>query len=157
MLRWMKLCGCVVLAMLSVSLASTAQSTAGCTLERGIYTCDWKSFRAALDSARTVRIEAQRLDRPAAAQLRHLAASLGKSVVSDGEPADLIFLLIPIEPPAISMGPGTRDLATLRIYASAPDGSRGALLWAETYRGQPDLPSPTAADQVIEQFKARLK
>lgn len=136
--------------------AQSAADAAGCTLQKDIYTCNWRSFRAALDRAHSVRVETQGLDRSTAAQLRHLAQKLGKQVAADDQPADLTFLLIPIEPTGVDLGPAAHDLATLRIYAPGSGTTRGALLWAETYRGQPDRPWPAIANATIQQFRDRL-
>ncbi len=77
-------------------------------------------------------------------------------MVEADQPADLTFLLIPIDPTGVDFGPAGRDLATLRIYAPGHNGTHGTLLWAETYRGQPDRPWPAIAHATIEQFQSRL-
>ena len=144
-------------AVLSVGIsgAQSAPSSA-CTLEKQVYTCNWQAFESRLTAAHTVTIETDHLDRFARAELRKLANELGKAVVKPGEPADLTFLLIPVEPTGIHLGPSGEPLATLRIYAPGPDSTRGTLLWAETYKAQPDRPWPTVVEGLIEQFRARL-
>lgn len=132
------------------------ESAAGCTLEKQIYTCNWQAFRSRLDAAHTVSVETERMDRFAAAQLRKLAAGTGKSVAAPGQTRDLTFLLIPLEPTGIHLGPSGEPLATLRIYAPGPGTTRGTLLWAETYKGAPDRPWPATVDGLIDQFKRRL-
>ena len=136
--------------------AAQAGSEAGCTLEKQIYTCNWQAFESRLNATHTVTIETGRMDHFAAAQLRNLAAEMGKSVVKTGEPADLTFLLIPIEPTGVHLGPSGEPLATLRIYAPGRGTTRGTLLWAETYKGDPDRPWPAVVEALIEQFRARL-
>ena len=130
--------------------------TAGCTLQNQIYTCNWQAFRSKLDSVRTVAVETKPMDRIAAARLRKLAEELGKTVASGEQPADLTFLLIPLEPNGVHIGPGGEPLATLRIYAPGSGTTRGTLLWAETYTAQPDRPWPTTVHALIEQFKERI-
>lgn len=129
----------------------------GCTLDKQVYTCDWQAFRSRLDAAHTVTVETERMDRAAAGQLRKLAGELGKTVQHEGQPADLTFLLIPVEPTGVHLGPTGEPLATLRIYAPGPGTTRGTLLWAETYTGQPDRPWPMVVHELIEQFRARFE
>ena len=129
---------------------------AGCTLAKKIYTCNWTAFEQVFTAAHTVKIETQSLDRSTAAQLRQLATRLGKTVVSNGQPADLTFLLIPIGSDGLYVGPAAEQLATLRIYAPGTASSRGALLWAETYTGEPDRPWPVIAHALIAEFQARF-
>ncbi len=151
--------------LLPLSMAMRAQdgsSTTGCTLRKGVYTCNWEAFRQALQHAQTVAIETQQLDRSTAAQLRRLAQSLGKTVTPapGGEAAarapDLTFLLIPVDAAGIHYGPEDHSLATLRIYAPGPNTTRGPLLWAETLSGQGDRPWPAQVHTLIEQFQDRL-
>lgn len=154
-MRRVLLLGWVVGLAVGTAAAQT-RGEAGCTLEKQVYTCNWQSFESRLDAAHTVAIETERMDHFAAAQLRKLAAEMGKSVVKKGEPADLTFLLIPVEPTGIHLGPSGEPLATLRIYAPGRGTSRGTLLWAETYKGDPDRPWPAVVDALIGQFRARL-
>lgn len=141
---------------------AAAQSTpdtppaSGCTLHKDVYTCNWQTFQQSLAAAHTIAIETKPLDRPTATQLRRLAAALGKTIATADQPADLTFLLIPIDPPGITMGPADQEVATLRIYAPAPGTPRGTLLWAETLRAQPDRPWPAMVHSVIEQFQSRF-
>lgn len=156
---WMKRCGLVVvmMGMLGAGRWAGAQEQApGCTLEKQIYTCSWQAFRPELDAAHTVAVETQRIDRSTAAQVRKLAEELGKSVVEGQQGADLTFLLIPLEPTGVHIGPGGEPLATLRIYKPGAGTPRGTLLWAETYTGQPDRPWPATVHALIEQFRSRV-
>ena len=135
---------------------------AGCTLQKGIYSCNLAAFRQDLAAAHTVAVQTQRLDRSAASQLRQLVQTLGKSVVStstenEGAPgADLTFLLIPMENSGVNFGPGDHELATLRVYAPGDGSARGTLLWAETLHGQGDRPWPAQVHALIEQFQGEL-
>lgn len=127
----------------------------GCTLAAQIYTCNWEAFRPALDRAKTVAIETQGVDRFTERQLRELVGKLGKSVASSDEPADLTFLLIPMESTGISIGPAGEPVATLRIYGPGASSSRH-LLWVETLIGHPDRPWPALVHELIEQFRDRV-
>jgi hypothetical protein len=128
-----------------------------CTLRNHVYTCDGAAFQRALAAATTVRIETHNADGVAHVQLTNLVTKkLGKSVAPDGTSADLDFLLIPIEEPAVNNSPGDADLGTLRIYTVATGGARGHLLWAETYSGEQDLPWPAVVRSIILQFQTRF-
>lgn len=145
----------VVMGGLVAGVAGAQDQAAGCTLQKQMYTCNWQAFRSKLDAAHTVAVETQHMDRPTAAQLRRLAEELGKTV-TDEQGADLTFLLIPLEPTGVHIGPGGEPLATLRVYAQGAGTTRGTLLWAETYTAQPDRPWPTTVHALIEQFKERV-
>lgn len=153
--------GCVVVmlgALLAGSGTMQAQSenAPGCTLEKQIYTCDWAAFVPRLNKAKTVAIETERLDHNTAKQLRELAGELGKSDVTQEQQGDLTFLLIPLQPAGVNIGPEGEPLATLRIYGPLPGNPRGTLLWAENYTGQPDKPWPLTVHALIEQFRDRV-
>jgi hypothetical protein len=135
----------------------SAQETAGCTLEKQVYTCNWQAFVQRLDKAQSVSIETQSIDRFTARQLRELAGELGKSVAPEAQQGDLTFLLIPLQSTGVHIGPSGEPLATLRVYAAEPGNPRGKLLWAETYTGQPDRPWPATVHELIEQFHDRLQ
>jgi hypothetical protein len=126
-----------------------------CTLKNYVYTCNGSEFHAALVRAKTVAIEAHNSDGMARNQLTSLVTRLGKTVAEKGSPADLIFLMIPIEPTGV-INNSDADLGTLRIYSSTPDGARGRLLWAETYSGAQDIPWPMVAHGLIAQFQAHF-
>lgn len=145
-------------AILACCPTIRAQGTpAACSLQDHVYTCDAAAFHKALVAAKTVSIETHSVDRLAAAQLKSLLLKhLDKSVVPEGSPADLIFLLIPIDSDGVHVGSAASDLGTLRIYSATPDGARQALLWAETYTGQPDIPWPAVVNALIAQFRKRF-
>jgi hypothetical protein len=148
----------VVMGALLVGRAAIAQSgnAAGCTLEKQVYTCNWQAFVERLNRAETVAVETESMDRFTARQLRQLIGELGKRAVPADDPRDLTFLLIPMQSTGVHIGPAGEPLATLRIYAAAPGNTRGTLLWAETYTGQPDRPWAVTVHALIEQFQSRF-
>ena len=156
----------VVVAAVAMGLwtvSACAQNESGgvdagtCTLKEHVYTCDAAKFHKALLSAETVAIQAHNADGVARIRLTDLVTKkLDKSVAQPGTQADLIFLLIPIEPSGIVNGGENFDLGTLRIYSSTPDGRPGHLLWAETYTGLPDLPWPAVVSRLITQFQTHF-
>lgn len=150
-------CAVAVLAGIFSVSGMSAQETAGCTLEKQVYTCNWQAFVQRLDKAQSVSIETQSIDRFTARQLRELAGELGKSVAPEAQQGDLTFLLIPLQSTGVHIGPSGEPLATLRVYAAEPGNPRGRLLWAETYTGQPDRPWPATVHELIEQFHDRLQ
>ena len=129
----------------------------GCTLSKQVYTCDRAEFQKALHGASTARIEAGARDRMAAGKLRDLVVSLGKVVPAEEQSADLTFALTAVNTEGVLVGPAGVDLAVLRVYGKAADGTRGNLLWAETYRGQPDMSWPVIVQATIQQFRAGFK
>ena len=147
---------------MQAGMGAAAPASAGCTLQKHTYTCNFAAFRQDLAAAHTVTVETQRLDRPTANQLRQLVQALGKSVAGTtpengaAPAADLTFLLIPMENSGINFGPQDHELATLRIYAPGTGTSHGTLLWAEVLRGQGDRPWPAQVHALIEQFQDRL-
>jgi hypothetical protein len=161
----MRLWGAVLLGLAGCCFSATACAQGGasedlgaCTLRAHVYTCDGAVFQAALASAKTVAIEAHNSDGVARGQLTTLVTrKLDKSIAPAGTPADLIFLMIPIEPSGVVDGANDADLGTLRIYSSTPDGGRGHLLWAETFSGAQDLPWPSVVHGLILQFQTRFR
>ena len=140
----------------SGSVRGRAQ-TEGCTLRKQVYTCDRAQFQPVLAAATTVQIEAAARDRVAAAKLRDLVVSLGKSVVPEGGQGDLVFSLVRLESDGVLVGPAGTELAVLRVYGPSVNGARGNLLWAETLFGQPDMTWPVVVQSVIDQFRAGFK
>jgi len=143
-----------------VNFAQTNSETtesSSCILKNHIYTCDLATFQKDLASAKTVTIETHSVDKIAEAQLNTmLTKKLGKSLLPDGSPSDLIFLLIPVGVEGMSMSPGDVDLGTLRVYSATPQGARQHLLWAEDYSGSEDMPWPVVVHSLIAQFQARF-
>jgi hypothetical protein len=128
-----------------------------CTLKNHVFTCNGAAFQAELAAAKTAVVEAHNSDGVARNQLNELLTKkLGKTVAAEGSQADLIFLLIPIDPSGVVNGIGDADLGTLRVYSPAADGSRGHLLWAETFCGPQDMMWPAVVHGLILQFQARF-
>jgi hypothetical protein len=129
---------------------------AGCVQQKGGYVCNWSSFKTVFDRAHTVALEVSPMDRPTVRQLDTLVSRLGKTRVTEGGSGDLVFLLMPIEPTGVNIGPMDHDLATLRVYAPANGSAHGTLLWAETLRGQGDRPWPAQVHLLLAQFEGRF-
>ena len=140
------------------SLASgQANSTPACTLEKHVYTCDGASFQKQLANAKNVGIETHSIDRFAQSQLTNLLTKkLGKNLVPEGSPADLIFLLLPLGSEGVNVTPGETGVGTLRVYSVNPNNTRAELLWAEVFTGQEDLPWPTVVNGLILQFRSHF-
>ncbi|WP_263378998.1 hypothetical protein [Granulicella paludicola] len=144
------------------SLVAHAQqgtaTDAACALEKGVYQCDWLAFKSAFNAAKTVSVQSEAQDVHSDDSLRKLANHLGKNVVPrTDQPADLTFLMVPLNKNGIYIGPGEENLGTLRIYSGRTVSEPGTLVWAETYRGTKDVPWPSVEFYLMQQFKARLK
>lgn len=137
---------------------SLGQDAGHCTLKDHIYTCDGARFHEALLSAQTVAIDVHNWDGVARVQVTDLVTKkLNKTLAQPGMQADLVFLMIPIDPSGVMNGAVDSDLGTLRIYTSTPEGRPAHLLWAETYSGMPDLPWPAVVRGLIRQFQAHFQ
>ncbi len=139
-----------------------AQNAEGCTLQKQVYTCDRAGFRQALAKAATAEVDPAAKDRMVAAKLRDLVTTLGKAAPGPGQPADLTFSLLPVESTGVMVGPAGVELAVLRVFGPAArtgsaSGGTGALLWAETFSGQPDTSWPATVQATINQFRAGFK
>ena len=137
---------------------TATENIGGCTLRDHVYTCDGAVFQKALSGASSVMIETHNVDGVARAQLTtFITTKLGKTVASPGTPADLSFLMVPVDDQGVlDEGAGGSPLGTLRIYTVTPDGSRGHLLWAETFSGHRDMPWPAVGRGLILQFQSRF-
>lgn len=133
--------------------AAQAQVGVGCSLDKGVYTCNRAEFVAAWKSAGTVAVEASPREKMAAAQMREMLAKMGKTV---GEPGDLTVLIAHRDENGVEVGPAGIELGSLRVYAPGVDGKRGNLVWAETYVGQPDMSWPAVVHQLIAQFEEKF-
>ena len=134
-----------------------SKDTASCTLKDHVYRCDGAAFQAMLLRAKTVSVEAHNADGVARSQLMDLLTKkLNKSIATKGVPADLIFLMMPIDPSGIVNGAGNAELGTLRVYTAATDGTRGNLVWAETFSGTQDLPWPVVVRGLILEFQSHF-
>ncbi len=157
----------IVLGLFGLGLALTparAQSDVGggdagtCTLKDHLYTCNKAEFQKALAAATTVAIETHNADGVARTELTSLVTKkLNKTIAHPGTPADLDFLLFPVEDAGgITYFSGSVARGTLRVYSVAADGARGHLLWAETYSGVQDLPWPIVVRGLILAFQSQL-
>ena len=152
----------LTLLLLALLLPAPATAQAGsdaqaCTLEKHVYTCDGPAFQRRLAEARTISIETHSIDKYAQAQLKTLITKkLGKSLVAEGSPADLVFLLLPLGVDGMSINSGAVDLGTLRVYTANSDNTRGNILWAEVYTGKEDLPWPATVNGLIQQFQSHF-
>jgi hypothetical protein len=156
--------GIAVVGLWAMQASAQSEGDLGaCTLRNHVYTCDGAAAHRALDSATTVSLETHNADGIARATLKDLVTKkLGKTLVADGAPADLVFLLEPIDNDAgqVQSMSGLQDLGTLRIYSTTPDGRPAHLLWAEVYSSDPsahDLPWPMVARGVVAQFEKRFQ
>jgi hypothetical protein len=156
----------LLLFALTLTLVSAAQaqvqerasSVPACILNKGIYTCDGVSFQKYLANAKTVSLETHTIDRVAQSQLRDLITKkLGKNLVSEGSPTELIFLMYPIEGEGMTFTPGETDRGTLRVYLPAADNTRGALIWAEVLSSREDMPWPAVVHGLIAQFQSHFR
>lgn len=147
------------------SFAAFAQGGIGegdagaCTLNKHVYTCDGAAFQKALAGATTVSLETHNADGIARNALKNLVANkLHKTIAPDRTPADLVFLLEPIdETGQFETDSSLADLGTLRIYSATPEGRPEHLLWAETYTGERDMPWPVVARSVVAKFEKRFQ
>lgn len=138
--------------------AQASSDVPACTLDKHVYTCDGAAFQKRLAEAKTISLKTHSIDKYAQAQLKTLITKkLGKTLVAEGSPADLVFLLLPLGVDGMSINSGAVDLGTLRIYTANPDNTRGNILWAEVYTGREDLPWPATVNGLILQFQTHFK
>jgi len=148
----------LVFAFIALSAAAHSQpsATVACSQLKGRYQCDQAAFVRALSTAKTVAVETQPFDRNGQRELAELVTHLGKTPAAAD--ADLIFRLEKLDPEdGVYYGPNDRGLAALRVYSSGPQGTRGPLIWVETFVGQPDTPWPTVVYRIIQQLKSDAK
>jgi hypothetical protein len=153
-----------LLLILPLSLSATpaqaqegASSVPACILNKGIYTCEGVTFQKDLANAKTVSLETNTIDKVAQSQLRDfITKKLGKTIVSEGSPTELIFLMYPIEGEGMTFSPGETDRGTLRVYLPGPDNKRGALIWAEVLSSREDMPWPAVVHGLIAQFQSHF-
>ena len=134
-----------------------AATTPPCTLEKHVYTCNGPAFQKQLEGAKTVSLQTHSIDKFALAQLTTLITKkLGKTIVPEGSPSELIFLLIPVGGEGMNINSNDAGLATLRVYSVTPGNTAGDLIWAEVFTGQEDLPWPTVVNSLILQFRSHF-
>jgi hypothetical protein len=134
----------------------TTSFASACKLANNLYTCNTASFQQALAQAKTAAIETGPVDPAAQAQLKKLFESLGKTEPVAGEPADLTFLLVPVDPQGVAFNTGDTQIAALHIFSRRSGTGRGDLIWAENFTGSQDLPWPIVVTRLISQFKAHF-
>ncbi len=135
-----------LLLLAAAPLSAAPQSTnpdlsrmAGCTLQGRTYTCSKADLQRALSLAKTITSISQPANHASDAALAELVRKLGKTPATGDTPADLIFILEPLQEAGVQVGPGTVDLARLRVLLVAPDGTPGKLLWVQTYNGDASM------------------
>ena len=118
---------------------------AGCTLQGHIYTCSKADLQRALSLARTITYISQPANHASDSALAGLIKDLGKTPATGDAPSDLTFILEPLQESGVEVGPGTVDLAKLRVLISAPSGAQGKLLWVQTFNGDASMVWPAVA------------
>ena len=139
--------------LLASSLFATAQTDspnelsrmAGCTLQGRTYTCSRADLKRALSLSKSITAISRPANHASDSALAALIRDLGKTAATADSPSDLTFLLEPLQDSGVAIGPGTADLARLRVLITAPDAQEGKLLWVETYRGDPSMVWPAIA------------
>ena len=159
--KWMTTAAVAACLMVPAGLRAQPESgathAASCTLKDHVYSCNGAELQTMLMSAKTVSIETHNADGVARSHLTDLLTKkLNKTIATKGGTADLIFLMMPIDPSGIINGAGDAELGTLRVYSAATDGTRGDLVWAETYSGTQDLPWPAVVRGLILRFESHF-
>jgi hypothetical protein len=142
--------------MMGQTSTETTSLAPACKVANNLYTCNTASFQQALAQAKTAAIETGPVDPAAQEQLKKLFESLGKIPPAPGEPADLTFLLVPVDPQGVAFNTGDTQIAALHIFARRSGTGRGDLIWAENFTGSQDLPWPIVVTRLISQFKAHF-
>ena len=140
---------CLLLAPAAI-LAQDADKTAlahmaGCTLQGHTYTCSKADLQRALSLSKTVTYVSQPANHASDAALTSLIKGLGKIPATGDAPSDLTFILEPLQEAGVQVGPGTVDLAKLRVLISSPSGTQGKLLWIQTLNGDSSMAWPAIA------------
>jgi hypothetical protein len=143
----------IVLCFLFAPTLLSAQDTpkaalsrmAGCTLQGHIYTCSKADLERALSLASSITCISQPANHASDAALADLIRKLGKTPASANTPSDLTFILEPLLEAGVQVGPGTTDLAKLRVLLTTASGAPGKLLWIHTYNGDSSMGWPAVA------------
>ena len=114
--------------------------------------CDRLALQSSIQAATTIAPQAPSRDRFAQSQLSGLIKKLGKQAALPNHAADLTLVLAAPTPTGVAIGPGDRELATLRVYS----GGTGKLVWVERLTGSGDPPWPSVVDLLLTQFKTTL-
>lgn len=146
----LRLLGCAFLFSLP-ACAQVAPDTSAVTCDAAAG-CSQAALHGAMASATTVAIQTPPRDRFAHSQLDGFVKKLGKQVALPQRAADLTFVLAEPSPTGVAIGPGDRELGTLRVYS----GKTGKLVWVERLTGSGDRAWPAAVDQLLTQFKGTL-
>lgn len=131
------------------------RNVAACAPEKEGYTCSRAGFHRVWRHTQTVRVETEARDRIARGQVEEYLGQVGKTVVADGAPADVLFVFKPVPSPGVNVGPSGEDLAVLSVYLIT-DGQRGALVWSQTFHDQPDRRWPEVVHATLESFRAEF-
>ncbi len=118
---------------------------AGCTLQVHTYICSKADLQHALSLAKTITSLSQPANHASDSALADLVRHLGKIPATGDTPSDLTFILEPLQEAGVQVGPGTVDLARLRVLLTAPSGVQGKLLWVQTFNGDPSMTWPAIA------------
>ena len=121
---------------------------AGCTLQEHRYTCSKADLQRAVNLSKTITSVSQPANHASDAALADLVKQLGKTPAKGDTPSDLTFVLEPLQEAGVQVGPGTVDLAKVRVFLTAADGSQGKLLWVQTFNGDPSMVWPAVARAV---------
>ena len=134
----------------------TTSIAPACKLASNLYTCNTASFQHTLGQAKTAAIETGPVDPAAQNQLKKLIGALGLAAPASGEPADLTFLMVPVDPQAVEYSTGDTQIAALHVFARRTGPGRGDLVWAENFIGPEDLPWPIVVSRLVLQFRTRF-
>lgn len=129
---------------------------AGCTLQGHLYTCSRADLQHAISLATTITYISQPANHASDAALADLIKKLGKTPATGDAPSDLTFILEPLQEAGVQVGPGTVDLAKLRVLLTAPSGSSGKLLWVQTFNGDPSMVWPAVARATTAALRDQL-
>ncbi len=140
-------------AQISTETTTIASS---CKVANNLYTCNMASFQQALAQAKTAAIETGPVDPAAQTQLKKLFVALGLTAPAEGQPADVTFLLVPVDPKGVDFNTGDTQLAALHIFARRSGPGRGDLIWAENFTGPEDIPWPIVVNRLVLQFRSRF-
>lgn len=131
------------------------RNVAACAPEKEGYTCSRAAFHRVWRHTQTVQVETNSRDRVARSQVEEYLGQAGKTVAASGAPADVLFVFKPVQSQGVNIGPTGEDLAVLSVYLIT-DGQRGALVWSQTLRGQPDMRWPEVVHAALEDFRAEF-
>jgi hypothetical protein len=144
------------LAMAAQAPTETTSLAPGCKVANNLYTCNTESFQQTLAKAKTAAIQTGPVDPAAQAQLKKLFVALGLTAPAEGQPADLTFLLVPVDAQSVAYNTGDTAVGALHIFAHGSGPGRGDLVWAENFTGSQDLPWPIVVNRLVLQFRSRF-